>query len=459
MLKRFSFILLVMLSSFNLRADDSVMSPVEITSEDRILILAPHPDDEVLGAAGIMQRAVHLKVPLKVVFLTYGDSNQWSFLLYRKHFVIMPKAVQKMGDVRRQEAIAAASILGVDEKNLTFLGYPDFGTMNIWTAHWNDRKALTSMLTRVKHVPYASALRPGAPYKGEEILQDVRKIIRDFKPTKIFLSHPADHNGDHRSLYLFTRVALWDEDMENDVQLFPYLIHYMGWPKPFGYHPEFSLNPPEAFQKSIRWQEYRLTKSELEFKKAALKAHKTQYASSRSYLSSFVRQNEIFGDFATLKLHLNDTPTIFTTKRRFIPTVELPEELSTHEKLAFVGIEWKFLKWEGDHLSISIALSKPLAANVEATIYIFGYQKNGPRMSFSQMPKISVNLGVLSYNVYNQSKRIDQKSVEVVRSANEIILNVPLQLIGNPDRILTSARTYLGNVPLDSASWITVELN
>ena len=127
--------------------------------------------------------------------------------------------------------------------------------------------------------------------------------------------------------------------------------------------------------------------------------------------------------------------------------------------MAFVGIEWKFVRWEGDHLSVSIALSKPLAANVEATIYIFGYQKKGGRVPFAQMPKISVNLGVLSYNVFDQSKRIDQNSVEVKRSSNEIIINVPLKLIGNPDRILTSARTYLGNVPLDSASWMAVELN
>ena len=31
---------------------------VVITQEDRILVLAPHPDDEVLGAAGIIQQAV-----------------------------------------------------------------------------------------------------------------------------------------------------------------------------------------------------------------------------------------------------------------------------------------------------------------------------------------------------------------------------------------------------------------
>ena len=74
------------------------------------------------------------------------------------------------------------------------------------------------------------------------------------------------------------------------------------------------------------------------------------------------------------------------------------------------------------------------------------------------MPKIRVSLGVLSYTVYDQAKRIDQSSVVVKRTSNEILINVPLRLLGNPDRVLTSARTYLGNVPLDNASWMAVEL-
>ncbi len=460
MLKKFSLIIVLLLVTVvNALAADTSIPELTLSPDDRILVLAPHPDDEVLGTAGILQRAVSMNIPVKVVFFTYGDSNQWSFLLYRKHPVFIPKAVENMGLVRRDEAISAASILGVKRDDLIFLGYPDFGTMNIWSAHWNDRKPLRSMFTRVKKVPYQGALRPGAPYKGEEILRDLRSVLHAFKPTKIFLSHPADHNGDHLSLYLFTRVALWDEGMENNVALYPYLIHYVGWPKPFGFHPERTLKPPEAFSKIISWQQFTLSKQEFTFKKAALQAHKTQYTSSRSYLSSFLRQNELFGDFPVIRLHINENSSVFSTKYKFTPSAALPEELSPKEKLAFVGIEWKFVRWEGDHLSVSIALSKPLAANVEASIYIFGYQRNGDKTPFAQMPKIRVNLGVLSYNVFDQDKRIDQGSVEIKRSANEIIINVPLKLIGNPDRILTSARTYLDNVPLDSASWMAVELN
>jgi len=437
------------------RADDQAVMDISILPDDRVLVMAPHPDDEVLGTGGVLQRAVAMKVPIKVVFFTYGDSNQWSFLLYRRHPVIMPGAVEKMGLVRRDEAMAASSILGVTPENLVFLGYPDFGTMNIWYAHWNDRPPLRGMMTRAAKVPYEGAFRPGALYKGEEIVNDLRAILKEFKPTKIFISHPSDHNGDHLSLYLFTRVALWDEDMEDKVQVYPYLVHYLGWPKPFGFHPDKMITPPESLKNIVHWEQYVLTPQEVEVKKKALQAHRSQYDSTPKYLLSFVRGNELFGSSSTIHLHPNENSPVFVGKRKFVPSAELPEELNTQEKTAFIGVKWKFLRWEGQDLVISIELSRPLAQNVEAFIYIFGYNKTTP---FKAMPKISVRLGFLSYNVYDQARRIDQSSVKVKRTSNEVTINVPLKLLGHPDRVLTSAHTYLGNVPLDSSSWVAVEL-
>lgn len=443
------FLLLLLITPA--QADELVLSP-----KDRILVLAPHPDDEVLGVGGVIQKAVEMKLPIRIAFFTYGDSNQWSFLLYRRHPVFMPKAVMQMGLIRHDEAIAAASILGVPSNDLVFLGYPDFGTMNIWYSHWNDRAPLFGILTRATRVPYQGALRPGALYKGEEILKDLRSVIADFKPTKIFVSHPADHNGDHLALYLFTRIALWDEGISNEVGIYPYLIHYLGWPKPAGFHPNKALVPPDALADRIHWSEYKLSSGEFQLKKAALSAHKSQYSSTPRYLLSFIKPNELFGDFPLITLHPDqETVPLFKTKRAFISAGELPDELNNREKMAFVGVEWKFVRWEGNNLIVSIELSKPLAQNVEASIYFFGYNKTVP---FKLMPKISVKLGVLSYSVYDQAVKIDQGKVEVKRTPSEVTIKVPLTLLGDPDKILTSARTYLGNVPLDNSSWMAVEL-
>jgi len=428
---------------------------VVITQEDRILVLAPHPDDEVLGAAGIIQQAVAMNLPTKIVFLTYGDSNQWSFFLYRKHPVIFPGAVETMGLVRHDEAVNASHILGVDPHDLTFLGYPDFGTLNIWYYHWNERPAYRSLMTRVIAVPYKDAYRFGALYKGEEILKDLESILRDFKPTKIFVSHPADHNGDHLALYLYLRVALWDVGMDDRVQVYPYLIHYLTWPKPKGFHPEIDLMPPEALAGQGIWKQYHLSALQMVNKKKALQAHKTQYFSSPRYLLSFVKFNEIFGDFPPVRLHLNQNVSIFLGQKKSLTTTELPEELNDQERSAFVGVDWKALRWEAENLIVTIGLSKPLAQDVEASIYFFGYSNKTP---FGQMPKINVRLGVLSYSVYDQNKRLDQGVVQVNRSPNEITIKIPLSFLGYPQKILTSARTSLGNFPLDNASWVVVEL-
>jgi LmbE family N-acetylglucosaminyl deacetylase len=437
-------------------ADQLKIGAVDLSPTDRILVLAPHPDDEVLGAAGVIQRAVDLKLPIKIVFLTYGDSNQWSFLLYRKHPVVWPAAVENMGIVRHDEAIHASRILGVGPQDLIFLGYPDFGTLNIWYYHWNQRPAYTSIMTRVTAVPYKGAYRYGAPYKGEEIVKDLRSILRDFKPTKIFVSHPADHNGDHLALYLYLRVALWDEGMDENVRLFPYLIHYLTWPKPKGFHPEKDLTPPEALAIDESWKQYHLSALQIETKKRALQAHKSQYFSSPRYLLSFVKFNELFGDLPPLRLHLNENVSIISGQKKLMTTMELPEELNEMERSAFVGVDWKSLRWEPDRLIVTIGLSKPLAQDVEASIYFFGYNKNTP---FGQMPKINVRLGVLSYSVYDQNKRMDQRVVQVSRTPNDVTITVPLELLGYPQKILTSARTTLGNFPLDNASWVVLELN
>ena len=115
-----------------------------------------------------------------------------------------------MGLIRHGEAVAAAAILGLSPDQLIFLGYPDFRTLKIWNEHWGDAPACESMFTRTTIVPYDNAFRPGTPYKADEILADIETVIREFKPTVIFTSHPGDHNPDHLSLYLFTRVALWN---------------------------------------------------------------------------------------------------------------------------------------------------------------------------------------------------------------------------------------------------------
>jgi LmbE family N-acetylglucosaminyl deacetylase len=252
-----------------------------LVSTDRVLILAPHPDDEVLACAGVLQKAVAAHLPIKIVFLTNGDNNAWAFTRYKHFPVFREKTMLKMGEKRRQESLAAAGVLGVPAEDLVFLGYPDYGTLALWDAHWNNAPAYKSHMTHVDKVPYPDAYRPGAPYRGKEVLDDLQSILSDFRPTKIFVSDPDDLRPDHRALFLFTRVALWDLPPTVSPQLYTYVVHASKFPILQDLH--FHLTPAEVHRKEV-----------------ALGKHATQMAYSRRFMKSFVREDEIFRDATAL---------------------------------------------------------------------------------------------------------------------------------------------------------------
>jgi LmbE family N-acetylglucosaminyl deacetylase len=432
------------------------LAPLELKKDDRLLILAPHPDDEVLGTGGVIQHAVAMGLPVRVVFLTLGDHNEWSFLIYRKRPIVTPLGNRRMGLVRRNEALAAAKVLGIATNDLVFLGYPDYGTLKIWGTHWGNRPAFHSLLTNTRAVPYKDALRPGAPYKGEEILCDLKTVMEEFRPTKVFVSHPADHNPDHRALYLFARVALWDLEGQMKPPLYPYLVHYAHWPRPRGYFPERALVPPPRLQQEMEWQIYPLTSANEEQKRLALRAHRSQYAYSAGYLLSFIRANELFGESPAVALTRRETTTALGPTNVTSNIATPPhEELTEQERAAFVGIGWRGVRLEGDELVVHVQFSRGLEEEATAKVTIFGYRSD---REFAAMPKLQVELSPLGYDVYDTGRKLSDGVVRVDRWPTEVIIHVPLKAAGYPQKILTSARTELGEVPLDWSTWRVVEL-
>src|SRR5690606_24617802 len=83
-----------------------------------ILVIAPHPDDDILLAAGVIKRAIgHEEVT--VVFMTNGDVGGVA-----------------QGLLRQGEAVAAqVQQLGNDEDNLIFLGYPDGSLKTLYDSY------------------------------------------------------------------------------------------------------------------------------------------------------------------------------------------------------------------------------------------------------------------------------------------------------------------------------------
>jgi LmbE family N-acetylglucosaminyl deacetylase len=425
-----------------------ITSLVAFSESDRILVLAPHPDDESIACGGVIQRALAQGLPVRVVFLTYGDNNEESFAVYRKHPVVNPRAVRAMGEIRHGEALAAARTLGLKESDVTFLGYPDFRTLHIWYDHWGDTPPQESMLTRVRAVPYADAFRPGAPYKGEEILADLKSVLRDFRPTHVFVSHPADYNPDHRALYLFTRAALWDLAQEISPRVHPYLVHYPGWPRPRGYRPHSMQTPPQL-REELLWEQLVLNEDEVATKFAAVRSHRTQFGYASSYLSSFVRRNELFSEFSPIPLKPRSQEIESVSGGGFDPRPPL-ELLNAEEKARFVGIESWQVGTDGEKLLCSVGFRRPLAAAVAVSVDIFGYRAG---RDFAEMPKLRVHVNALGCSVLERGKPVPMEGVHVEKGARSVTVQLPFSAIRDPDRILISARTYMGEVPLDWIPW------
>ena len=53
-----------------------MIAPI-LTSESRLMLIAPHPDDEALACSIILQRAVRANAAIRVVYVTDGDDNPW----------------------------------------------------------------------------------------------------------------------------------------------------------------------------------------------------------------------------------------------------------------------------------------------------------------------------------------------------------------------------------------------
>ncbi|HEX9115487.1 MAG TPA: PIG-L family deacetylase [Anaerolineae bacterium] len=422
---------------------------LSLSAGDRILVLSPHPDDEVLGCGGVLQEAASAGIPYRVVFLTNGDFNQWSFLVYRKRPELLPGQVKAMGEVRQREAIAAGKALGLAPSTEVFLGFPDFGTLPIWLAHWGTSAPYRSLLTRATEVPYQNTLRPAAPYKGEPILNEIESEIRDFRPTKIFVSHPADYNSDHQALYVFTRVALWDLEQQPDwiaPELYGYLVHYPHWPAAKG-----PIAPPGRLAVVGSWFQHTLTPGEVERKRAALAEHATQVRSNFNYLESFIRPNELYGDLPEVALRLPPRQTMTPP----VSASQPPDELDDSEQALFIGLESRTIRLDGEHIVVTLHLSRPLARGVSAEVYLFGYRRD---RSFADMPKVHIAVGELLTNAHDQRRPLPQTSWQVERRSSDIIVRVPLSAVGDPQRILTGARTYAGQLPLSTLAWRVLDV-
>ncbi|HWP64831.1 MAG TPA: PIG-L deacetylase family protein [Candidatus Limnocylindria bacterium] len=429
-------------------------APITLGPGDRVLVLAPHPDDESLGCGGVLHAAARAGIPAHVVFLTNGDANELSFLVWERRPVLTPAGTLAMGRRRAEEARAAARALGLPDSATIFLGYPDAGTMAMWTGAWGARPPHESLLTRATAVPYETALRPGAPYKPESVVQDLQTVLRRVRPTRLFVSHPDDAHPDHRAWYLYAMAALWETPDVPPPAVHTYLVHHPHWPAPAADPRHAPLDPPADLASRSVWRHHPLTPADQDAKHAALEAHATQIAYSRSFLLRFVRADEPFAESAPLRLERPDAAADLTG--RVAPESPDPRvEATQAARDAFVGVAWRRLERRGDALTATLELSRRLLPGTRAVLYFFGARPDHP---FAQMPKLRVTVTALGHRVSDQDAALTAKDVVVERKGRQLAVIVPLARLDAPRRVLVGAETVVAEVVVHPAGWRTIEL-
>ena len=126
----------------------------------KILVIAAHADDEVLGCGGTIARHSDMGDEVHIVILADGVSSRKS-----EHY-------EKDLDVRLQATYAACEILGTQLP--VFLGFPD------------NRMDTVALL---------------------EIVQSLESIIEKVKPSIVYTHHAGDLNIDHRLTHQATMTA------------------------------------------------------------------------------------------------------------------------------------------------------------------------------------------------------------------------------------------------------------
>jgi LmbE family N-acetylglucosaminyl deacetylase len=284
------------------------LKPFSLAGHQRLLILAPHCDDETLGSGGLILAAERAGIQVRVVIATNGDG--YFFATAQDFRKVYPRAQDfiRFGELRQQESLAALKTLGVNADQVTFLSYPDRGTPAEWNDHWSAQDPYRSPYSQDAKSPYPLTYNPKSVYAGADYLADIISILNSYRPDLVVYPNPDDVHPDHWGLNVFTRLAIAEVTHGNaafrPTQL-TYLIHRPDFPTIRGFKLQEDLVPPPAlFALYPDWVRLDLTPADVQRKAKAVQAYKSQLPLLHGLMDSFVRTNELFAPVEDVTLPL-----------------------------------------------------------------------------------------------------------------------------------------------------------
>jgi LmbE family N-acetylglucosaminyl deacetylase len=257
-----------------------------------VLVIAPHPDDEVLLAGGVLERALKAGQHAAVIIVTNGDYGC---------------DADRDGFVREGESITALTALGLAEEDVHFLGYPDghlkeLGATPLAAVDRRDRdghcgKGATTCAWRGAGRVDEHTARTGTPaaYTSQALTQDLTALLERLRPRDVYVVHGIDTHPDHAMTYVFFRRAL--DQLAQAPRVHRGVVHQgRCWPSTC--HPYFDptaplapLPPPlDAYVPAERLP------TDAHRKLALISKYPSQTGAvvTEDWLSSFARPEEVF---------------------------------------------------------------------------------------------------------------------------------------------------------------------
>lgn len=164
-----------------------------VTAQTRLLVVAPHPDDETLANGLLIQRVRAAGGTVCVLLLTDGDNNPWPQRWLERRCFIGATGRARWGRRRRAECEEALRRLDVPPSALRPLGWPDLGV-------------------------FERLLQP-----GQQALAELKAVLHDFAPNLIAIPALADRHPDHGAAHVLVRMAVARSGCA--ATLLGYLIH------------------------------------------------------------------------------------------------------------------------------------------------------------------------------------------------------------------------------------------
>lgn len=149
---------------------------------ERVLVIAPHSDDDILGCGGMMKNVKNAGGEVHVVVTTIGDVN-----FYHRQEVVT-------GETREEEFHSALNSLGVDSGEILF-------------RHSEQKLHMLPIV---------------------DIITAYDQKIRSFKPTAVFIPYPSFHQ-DHKTVFDASFAALRPTPNTSHVKLvamyeYPFIV-------------------------------------------------------------------------------------------------------------------------------------------------------------------------------------------------------------------------------------------